>query len=121
MLPQPRGRRSSTDIIADILRLLRLGEAGKTEIMYKTNMSHSQRERYLKKLLELGLASGLRKGHRSVSYRVTQKGLKVLGTIEHMQEMLLGDETVDVLGAPELTTTARQYKPKVGPSEVKKS
>ena len=50
---QLRDRRSTIEIIADILRLLRLGEAGKTEIMYTVNMSYDQRQKYLRKLLKL--------------------------------------------------------------------
>ena len=45
-------RRSNIQIIADMLRL---GEAGKTEIMYSANMSYFQLQKYLKFLLELKL------------------------------------------------------------------
>jgi predicted transcriptional regulator len=37
-------RRSSVEVIADILRL---GQAGKTEIMYSANMSYFQLQKYL--------------------------------------------------------------------------
>ena len=111
MLPQSKGRRSSTDIIADILGLLRLGEAGKTEIMYKTKMSHSQRQKYLENMMGLGLVGELRKENGSASYRVTRKGLRVLRTIENMQEALLREEALGVLGTPALSATAKRYKP----------
>ncbi|MEK7354765.1 MAG: winged helix-turn-helix domain-containing protein, partial [Chloroflexota bacterium] len=42
-------RRSSIQIIADMLRL---GEAGKTEIMYSANMSYFQLQKYLNFLLQ---------------------------------------------------------------------
>ena len=45
-------RRSSVEVIADILRL---GQAGKTEIMYSANMSYFQLQKYLNYLLKLGL------------------------------------------------------------------
>ena len=45
-------RRSSLEIIADMLRL---GEAGKTEIMYSVNMSYFQLQKYLGFLLDRGL------------------------------------------------------------------
>ena len=45
-------RRSSIEVIADILRL---GEAGKTEIMYSANMSFKQLQKYLEFLLDLKL------------------------------------------------------------------
>ena len=72
-------RRSSIEIIADILRL---GEAGKTEIMYSANMSFFQLQKYLKYMLELGLIDKVTVGNPSVTYRVTQKGLKLLRNID---------------------------------------
>jgi len=45
-------RRSSVEVISDILRL---GEAGKTEIIYSVSMSYSQLQKYLNLLLELKL------------------------------------------------------------------
>ena len=42
-------RRSSIQVIADMLRL---GEAGKTEIMYSANMSYFQLQKYLQYLTE---------------------------------------------------------------------
>ncbi len=45
-------RRSNIQVIADILRL---GETGKTEIMYSANMSYFQLQKYLKFLLQLEL------------------------------------------------------------------
>ena len=41
-------RRSSVQVMADILRL---GEAGKTEIMYSANMSYRQLQKYLEFLV----------------------------------------------------------------------
>lgn len=72
-------RRSSIEIIADILRL---GEAGKTEIMYSANMSFFQLQKYLKYMLELGLIDKVTVGNPSVTYRVTQKGLRLLRNID---------------------------------------
>ncbi|MDD5605131.1 MAG: winged helix-turn-helix domain-containing protein [Dehalococcoidales bacterium] len=45
-------RRSSLEIIADMLRL---GGAGKTEIMYSVNMSYFQLQKYIKLLLDRDL------------------------------------------------------------------
>jgi predicted transcriptional regulator len=104
MLPT-EGRRSNIQIVANILALLRLGEAGKTEVMYTVNMSHSQTEKYLKWLQELGLLCKVMKENRPASYRVTKKGLKLLSEIEHMQEMLRREEMPKILHAPELAKT----------------
>jgi len=78
-------RRSSIEVIADMLRL---GEAGKTEIMYSANMSYFQLQKYLKFLLELKLIDRVMVGNPVVTYRVTRKGLKLLRNIDGILEIL---------------------------------
>ena len=78
-------RRSSIEVIADMLRL---GEAGKTEIMYSANMSYFQLQKYLNFLLRLGLITKVKLGNPSVTYRVTRKGLKLLRNIDSILEVL---------------------------------
>lgn len=78
-------RRSSIEIIADMLRL---GEAGKTEMMYSVNMSYFQLQKYLSFLLERGFVDKVRVGNPSVTYRVTDKGLKLLRGIDDILETL---------------------------------
>ena len=78
-------RRSSIEIIADMLRL---GEAGKTEIMYSVNMSYFQLQKYLNFLMERGLIDKVRLGNPSVTYRVTNKGLRILRSIDAILETL---------------------------------
>ena len=78
-------RRSSIEVIADILRL---GEAGKTEIMYSANMSFRQLQKYLSFLLQLGLITKVEIGNPVVTYRVTKKGLRLLQNIDNIQEVL---------------------------------
>ena len=78
-------RRSSMEVIADILRL---GEAGKTEIMYSANMSFAQLQKYLKFLLELRLIDKVTVGNPMVTYRVTKKGLRLLRSIDSILEIL---------------------------------
>ena len=72
-------RRSSIQVVADILRL---GEAGKTEIMYSANMSFFQLQKYLSFLLELKLIDKVTIGNPIVTYRVTRKGLRLLKNID---------------------------------------
>lgn len=79
------GRRSSIEIVADMLRL---GEAGKTEIMYSVNMSYFQLQKYLGFLLERGLINKVKIGNPSFTYRVTQKGLALLRSIDGILETL---------------------------------
>ena len=78
-------RRSSIEVIADMLRL---GEAGKTEIMYSANMSFFQLQKYLSFLLQLGLINKVTVGNPIVTYRVTNKGLRLLRNIDSILEML---------------------------------
>ena len=78
-------RRSSIEVIADMLRL---GEAGKTEIMYSANMSYFQLQKYLKFLLGLGLIDKVTVGNPVVTYRVTRKGLRLLKQIDSILEIL---------------------------------
>ena len=78
-------RRSSIEVIADMLRL---GEAGKTEIMYSANMSYFQLQKYLNFLLQLGLITKVRVGNPVVTYRVTRKGLRLLKNIDNILEVL---------------------------------
>ena len=88
-------RRSSLEIIADMLRL---GEAGKTEIMYSVNMSYFQLQKYLGFMLERGLIDKVAMGNPSVTYRVTKKGLGVLRSIDGLLESLnLRDSDAAVL------------------------
>ena len=72
-------RRSSIEIIADMLRL---GVAGKTEMMYSVNMSYFQLQKYLNFLLERELIDKVKLGNPSVTYRVTEKGLRLLRAID---------------------------------------
>ena len=78
-------RRSSVEVIADILRL---GQAGKTEIMYSANMSYFQLQKYLNCLIKLELIDKVVVGNPSVTYRVTEKGLELLKSIEGVLEVL---------------------------------
>ena len=82
-------RRSNFEIIADMLRL---GEAGKTEIMYSANMSYFQLQKYLKFLLQLRLIDKVTVGNPTVTYRVTKKGLRLLRNIDSILQVLKSGE-----------------------------
>jgi len=68
--------------------MLRLGEAGKTEIMYSANMSYHQLQKYLTFMLQLGFITKVTVGNPVVTYRVTRKGLRLLRSIEGVLEIL---------------------------------
>jgi len=82
-------RRSNIEIIADMLRVGENGNgAGKTEIMYSANMSYAQIQKYLGFLMNQGLVNKVEVGNPVVRYQVTDKGLKLLRSIENIVEML---------------------------------
>ncbi|MDV2989798.1 MAG: winged helix-turn-helix domain-containing protein [Dehalogenimonas sp.] len=86
-------RRSSIEIIADMLRL---GEAGKTEIMYSVNMSYFQLQKYLNFMIDRELVDRVKLGNPSVTYRVTKKGLTLLRHIDEILDTLnLKDDDED--------------------------
>ena len=88
-------RRSDIEIIADMLTIGENG-AGKTEIMYSANMSYSQIQKYLGYLMAQGFIGPIKMGNPSVSYRVTDSGLKLLQSINRIKEML-GLDDIDNL------------------------
>ncbi|MCH8864315.1 MAG: hypothetical protein IIB13_02975 [Chloroflexi bacterium] len=80
-------RRSDIEIIADMLKIGENG-AGKTKIMYSANMSYSQIQKYLGYLMGQGFISKMQMGNPSVTYQVTESGLKLLELITNLKEML---------------------------------
>ena len=78
-------RRSNIEVIGDMLRL---GEAGKTEIMYSANMSYFQLQKYLQFLTQRGLIDKVMVGNPKITYKVTKRGLRLLKNIDNILEML---------------------------------
>jgi predicted transcriptional regulator len=101
-------RRSSVQLIAEVLGLLRLGEAGKTEVMYGVRLTHSQTQKYLLRLTDLGLIDRLGDNGKAPVYRITPKGLDILAKIEQVQEMLRVEELPEILDSPELEVQPEQ-------------
>jgi predicted transcriptional regulator len=76
--------------------MLRLGEAGKTEIMYSVNMSYFQLQKYLNFMIDRELVDRVKLGNPSVTYRVTKKGLTLLRHIDEILDTLnLKDDDED--------------------------
>ncbi len=84
-------RRSDIEIIADMLKVGENG-AGKTEIMYSANMSYAQIQKYLGYLIGQGFIDKMKMGNPSVTYQVTESGLKLLQLINDLREMLGMDD-----------------------------
>ena len=80
-------RRSNVQIIANMLRVGENG-AGKTEIMYSANMSYAQIQKYLAFMMSQDLINKVEVGNPSIKYQVTDKGLKLLKSINDIMEML---------------------------------
>ena len=108
MLPLD-SRRSRIDLMGEILRLLRLGEVGKTEVMYTLRLSHYQTQNYLRRFIELGLIYQSTTDVQIPRYRITPKGLSLLGKLEQLQEMLQEKEIPQIFDSPELKVDERPY------------
>jgi len=86
-------RRSNIEIIAEMLKVGENG-AGKTKIMYNANLSYTQIQKYLGYLMGQGFIDKIQVGNPSVTYRVTENGLRLLKSINSVIEMLgLNDES----------------------------
>jgi predicted transcriptional regulator len=80
-------RRSNIQIIRDMLRVGENG-AGKTEIMYSANMSYAQIQKYLRFLIVHGFIDKVEVGNPVVNYRITEKGLSLVKSIDTVLEVL---------------------------------
>ena len=78
-------RRSNIEVIADILRL---GEAGKAEIMYSANMSYLQLQKYLDFMVNSGFLVKQAVPNPGTKFKVTRKGQRLLQGIDHILEQL---------------------------------
>ena len=78
-------KRSNIELMADILRL---GEAGKTEIMFSANMSYLQLQKYLRYLTEGGFLKRVVVPNPGTKYCVTRKGKRLLRSIDVVLDIL---------------------------------
>ncbi len=78
-------KRSRIEVMADILRL---GEAGKTQIMFEANLSYIQLQKYLRYLTEGGFLQRIVVPNPGVKFRITGKGEKLLDNIDVVLDML---------------------------------
>jgi predicted transcriptional regulator len=108
MLPS-YGRRSSIDLMSEILRLLRLGEVGKTEVMYTVRLSQYQTQNYLRRFVELGWIHQSTSDIQIPRYRITPKGLRLLSRMELLHEMLQEGEIPQIFDSPELEVDDKPY------------
>jgi predicted transcriptional regulator len=78
-------RRSDIEIMGDILRL---GNAGKTQIMYNADLSYCQLQKYLGFLTEHGFMEKLPSNNSHYHYNLTPKGETLLGHINKVINLL---------------------------------
>ena len=100
---QSKHPRSRIEITADILRLLRLGNTGKTQITHYANLRWDQGLKYIDNLLEAELLEGAEEEMGLPCYRITKKGLNVLNLIENLREMLPPEGAIDILHKSKIT------------------
>jgi predicted transcriptional regulator len=104
-MQMPKGRRTNIEIAADILRLLRLGQTDRIEIASIVQISREQAARYLQKLKEAGALEEAEQEIGLPSYRITPKGLSIIGSIEQMREILPSSSTLDILKRSKIQQT----------------
>jgi predicted transcriptional regulator len=85
---QSKSRRSNVQIMAEMLRVSHFDEVGKSELSSTVHISYSQTQRYLKRLLELGLLDANVKENSQVNYRITERGKDLLKKIESVQALM---------------------------------
>ena len=100
---QSKSHRSRVEITADILRLLRLGNTGKTEISSYAHLTWDQGIKYTESLVETGLIEAAEEEMGLPCYRITKKGLDALSLVENLKEMLPPDGGVDILHRSKIT------------------
>ena len=100
---QSKHPRSRIEITADILRLLRLGNTGKTQITHYANLRWDQGLKYIDNLLEAELLEGAEEEMGLPCYRITKRGLTVLNLIENLKEILPPEGAIDILHKSKIT------------------
>jgi len=81
-------RRNEMEIIADILEEA-LQPRNRTRLMYRTNLSFFQANRYFRRLLETGLIAKVNGSNKELAYyRTTEKGESLLRILDRAQEFL---------------------------------
>ena len=66
-----------------------------THLTYKANISYAQLQSYTKLLYSLGLIE-IQKKEKITSFKITEKGKKVLKILEDLEKVLYEDETVKI-------------------------
>ncbi|EHP68261.1 putative transcriptional regulator [Metallosphaera yellowstonensis MK1] len=79
-----RTRRTSLEIVADILEVIQGGTGSKSSIMRNANLSEALTERYVKLLLSKNLIY-----YKDGAYKLTDKGVKILENLRELRRLEL--------------------------------
>lgn len=86
---RPASRRSQLETRIDMLRAVRDGAEGPTQVMYKANLSWSALQENLTSLLTVGLLTEEKFGNRR-RYLLTEKGSEALHSFDAVLEQIAG-------------------------------
>lgn len=79
-----RTRRTSLEIVADILEVIQGGTGSKSSIMRNANLSEALTEKYITMLLGKNLIC-----YKDGSYRLTERGRKILENLREVRRLEL--------------------------------
>lgn len=103
-------RRSEMEIIADILEVA-LEPRNRTRLMYRTNLSFFQANRYFRRLLEKGLIAKIDGSKDKLTYyRTTEKGEILLKTLNRAEEFLAVGSAVPTMDLFKITPKSGYYR-----------
>ena len=86
--PQSKGNRGKIEIIGDILGVCLAGNAKRTHIMYRSNLSHDMLKSYTDELINKGLVEIV--GEKG-EFRTTEKGKEYLDHYGKIRELLASE------------------------------
>jgi predicted transcriptional regulator len=78
-------RRSRLEMALDVLRAVKEGREKPTHAMFRANTSWTTLKKYLKWLVEKGFVKEM-EGRGRKTYRITEKGERILEYFEKMEE-----------------------------------
>ena len=82
------GRRSSIQIIAEIISISEYTSTSKADIKEKAKISHKQSSEYRNRLIKLGLIQPAMDDNFKNRFQATSKGLQLLATIQSIKAIL---------------------------------